>query len=335
MAAWEPLVARLCGWTREAYVPLRVMLHPEEAPAWRRALGVQGACTSVVAGFILKSRRERLARYRDLLEVTDDEVVVKPRFRSVEERSQAFQEMEAALRLDGAFPLWQDELYPAKTTFASPTLFRYHRGVGPFFGLSQFGTHLNGFVRDETSGAVSHVWLATRSATKKRWPLLLDTLVGGGLPADSSALANMLKESQEEAGLTPLWTQTRLVAAGSLLYVMDHPFGLVNDTMMVYDLELPRDVVPANQDGEVDHFDLWPVQDAVECLWAEPERFKPDVCLLLLDFFVRHGVLTADNFVDYELLQRALRKVENPYELDNAEDTASGMASDGSQRVCR
>jgi 8-oxo-dGTP pyrophosphatase MutT (NUDIX family) len=261
--------------------------------------------------------QQRLSRFSELLEVTDDEVVMRPQFRSVEERSRAFLVMEEELKREGAFPFWQDEFYAAKTTFCSPTLFAYHRGVGPYFGLSQFATHLNGFVRDKETGVVTHVWIATRSASKKRWPLMRDTIVGGGLPAGMTALENMVKEAEEEAGLAPAWTRSRFVAAGSISYVSKHPYGLTNDTMLIFDVELPNDVVPANQDGEVESFDLLPVQDALAQLWSEPERFKPDVCLLLLDFFVRHGVLTADNFADYEELQRALRNTENPYEAAN------------------
>ncbi|KAE8909156.1 hypothetical protein PF005_g7827 [Phytophthora fragariae] len=315
--AWRPLVARVKSWTREAYVPLRVMLHPDEGEIWGQALGVQTPCTSVVAGFVLKQQRERLSKFSDLLEVTDSEIVMKPQFRSIEERSRAFQKMEAELKQEGAFPFWQDEFYMAKTTFSSPTLFTYHRGVGPYFGLSQFATHLNGFVRDKVTGAVTHVWIATRSASKKRWPLMRDTIVGGGLPAGISALDNMVKEAEEEAGLEPAWTRQRFVSVGSISYVSKHPYGLTSDTMLIFDVELPSGIVPANQDGEVESFDLLPVQDALALLWSEPERFKPDVCLLLLDFFVRHGVITADNFADYEELQRALRSTKNPYEAAN------------------
>ncbi|POM61543.1 RNA-binding protein, partial [Phytophthora palmivora] len=313
--AWRPLVARVKNWTREAYVPLRIMLHPDEGEVWRCALGVQGPCTSVVAGFVLKQQRERLSKFSDLLEVTDDEIIMKPQFRTVEERSQAFQKMEAELKQEGAFPFWQDEFYMAKTTFSSPTLFNYHRGVGPYFGLSQFATHLNGFVRDKDTGVVTHVWIATRAASKKRWPLMHDTIVGGGLPAGISALDNMVKEAQEEAGLEPSWARQRFVAAGR--YVSKHPYGLTNDTMFIFDLELPRGIAPVNQDGEVESFDLLPVQDALSRLWSEPKRFKPDVCILLLDFFIRHGVLTADNFTDYEELQRALHNTENLYDAVN------------------
>lgn len=317
MCAWRPLVKRVSGWSREAYVPLRIMLHPLESEAWAQTLGVETPCRSVVAGYVLKDKRERLSKFSGLLEVTDDEVVMIPQFPTVEERSWAFQELEAELKAEGAFPLWQDEFYASRTSFSSPTLFSYHRGVGHYFGLSQFGTHLNGFVRDKETGAVTHVWLATRSASKKRWPLLLDTIVGGGLPSGSSALENMVKEAGEEAGLDPSKTRSRCIAAGSIPYVVDHTLGLVNDTMLIYDIELPDSIVPKNQDGEVERFDLYPVDEALKILLSDFERFKPDVCLVLLDFFVRHGVLTADNFTDYEELQRVLHCTNSPYDSFN------------------
>lgn len=224
------------------------------------------------------------------------------------------------LRAEGYFKRWQDELYAVKLRFSSPSLFAFHRGVGGLFGLAQFATHLNGFVRSSPSPSasipapVSHIWVATRSATKNRWPSLLDSVVGGGLPSGISAWDNMIKEAQEEAGLDPAWTRERLVATGSFTYVLDERNGLKNNTMFFFDLELPRDVQPVNQDGEVEKFELWPVSDVLACLWDEPERFKPDVCVLLLDFFVRHGVLTADNFPGYQDLVLALRGSPSPYD---------------------
>lgn len=315
--AWRPLLARVNKWTRDAYLPLRVMLHPDEGEIWTRALGVREPCMSVVAGFVLKQQRERLSKFTDLLEVRNDEIVMKPRFGTVEKRSHAFHKMEATLRQEGAFPFWQDEIYTARTTFSSPTLFTYHRGVGPFFGLSQFATHLNGYVRDAKFGVVTHVWIATRSGSKKRWPLMRDTIVGGGLPAGISAFDNMIKEAQEEAGLEPSWSSPRFVAAGSISYVSQHPYGLTNQTMLIYDVELPLDVIPSNQDGEVESFELLPVQDVLTSLWLEPERVKPDVCILLLDFFVRYGIITADNFTDYQELQQELHSVKIPYDTFN------------------
>ncbi|KAG7377977.1 putative RNA-binding protein 19 [Phytophthora pseudosyringae] len=143
--------------------------------------------------------------------------------------------------------------------------------------------HLNRFVRDKENGAVAHVTV---------------------LPAGISALDNKMAEAQEEAALEPSCTHSWLVAAGSISYVFKHPYGLTNDIMFTFDVELPTNIVPANQDGEVESCDLISVQDALS-------RRSESECILLLDFFVRHGALPADNFVDYEKLQRASRSTEN------------------------
>lgn len=222
--------------------------------------------------------------------------------------------MTDQLRAHGAFPHWQQELYSAKCSgFSSDTLFHFHRGTGDFFGLQQFGTHLNGFVR--TDGRVTHVWIAQRSTTKKQWPGRFDTIVGGGLPANTSVLDNMIKEAEEEASLLAQWTESRLVATRSISYVQDLREGLHYNTMFVFDLEIPRGMEPASNDGEVQAFECWPVTEIMSALSDEPERFKPNICLVLLDFLVRHGVLSADNFKEYEELQTALNSVQSPYTL--------------------
>lgn len=228
----------------------------------------------------------------------------------------AFTQVTEALKSEGAFPHWQSEMYAAKTSFSAHTLFHFNRGVDAYFGLSQYATHLNGFVRAESGSRchVSHVWIAKRSLSKTKWPGLFDTIVGGGLPAHISSHDNMVKESEEEAGLDPAWVSANLISTGSIGYVVDRPNGLPNNTMFVYDLELPRSMEPVNRDGEVESFDLWAVQDLVEALWETPEKFKPDICLVLLDFFVRHGIFTPDNFLEYQELQLALRSTTSPYE---------------------
>lgn len=242
--------------------------------------------------------------------------------------------MTLSLKKDGAFPEWQNEMCAAKTAFDAPTLFHYHRGVGEFFGLSKYATYLNGFVRDSgatstssntsstssdsssqssRSGGVSHVWIAKRSRTKKTWPGMLDTIVGGGLPAEISTHENMVKETNEEAGLDPSWVASRLVSAGSICYVTDQRSGLVNNITFTYDLEMPPSVKPVNRDGEVESFELWPVEEVVAALGEMPMRFKPDIYFVLLDFCVRHGIVTPHNFPSYAELEHALQRETNPY----------------------
>ena len=64
--------------------------------------------------------------------------------------------------------------------------------------------------------------------------------------------------------------------------------------MTCFDLELPQDFTPRANDGEVHSFELWPVQRVFETV-RDTLEFKYNCNLVLIDFFVRHGMLSADD----------------------------------------
>src|SRR5260370_37493091 len=64
--------------------------------------------------------------------------------------------------------------------------------------------------------------------------------------------------------------------------------------MTCFDLELPEDFTPCANDGEVHSFELWPVQRVFETV-RDSTAFKYNCNLVLIDFFVRHGLLSADD----------------------------------------
>ena len=74
----------------------------------------------------------------------------------------------------------------------------------------------------------------------------------------------------------------------------------------VYDLEIPRGVIPKPNDSEVQEFYLLTVEEVQEHM-ANGE-FKPNCALLVLDFFIRHGILTAENESNFEEIQRRLHR---------------------------
>ena len=76
-------------------------------------------------------------------------------------------------------------------------------------------------------------------------------------------------------------------------YVSLQPEGLKPDVLFCYDLELPPDFVPTPQDGEVSEFVLWDVAAVAACI-ARGGEYKPNCGIVILDFFVRHGLLTPD-----------------------------------------
>jgi hypothetical protein len=71
---------------------------------------------------------------------------------------------------------------------------------------------------------------------------------------------------------------------------MERPEGLRRDVIFAYDLELPESFTPTPTDGEVEAFELWPAARVVECV-REEQKFKFNVNLVLIDFFLRHGLV--------------------------------------------
>ena len=66
------------------------------------------------------------------------------------------------------------------------------------------------------------------------------------------------------------------------------------DVQYVFDLELPEDFTPALVDGEVDSFELWSVSRVMERV-RDTFDFKYNCNLVLIDFFVRHGLIDPDD----------------------------------------
>ena len=56
----------------------------------------------------------------------------------------------------------------------------------------------------------------------------------------------------------------------------------------------PEDFTPRANDGEVHSFELWPVKRVYETV-RDTSEFKYNCNLVLIDFFIRHGLLAADD----------------------------------------
>ena len=85
----------------------------------------------------------------------------------------------------------------------------------------------------------------------------------------------------------------RARAVGAVSYCRETEIGLKPDTLYCYDLQLPESFQPENTDGEVSEFQLLPIRQVIE-LVRESDEFKPNCNLVNIDFFIRHGLLAAD-----------------------------------------
>lgn len=264
-------------------------------------------------GWVVPDFARELAAYPQVFHLTDDDVNLHERFTTMDERSRAVAEVLEAMRAQGKVPGWRNELYPVSRRFADAPLLLMERAATHLFGVPSHGINVNGLVRD---GDDWKVWVARRSATKQVDPNMLDLVVGGGLPHGISVQDNLLKECAEEAGIPKAIAQ-RARPVSLLTLMIEAPEGLRAGTQFNFDLELPADFTPRNEDGEVAEFQLWTL-DELERNLRDADDFMYDVALANLDLLIRLGRVGPDD-PDYLDLIAHLRR---PIPLTRTESRA-------------
>lgn len=253
-------------------------------------------------GLVRADIAQRLGQFPDVFRVSGEAVDLAPELAGPEERTAAVDRVLRRLAGNGEIRGWRDESYPVGTSFAAPPLFQMERAGIPLFGVWAYGVHMNGFLR----GRDGHkIWVGKRSLTKFSAPGKLDQMVAGGQPVGISLRDNLIKESAEEADI-PAQLAARAVSVGAISYTCERPEGLRRDVLFVYDLELPAGFEPANTDGEIDSFHLWPVARVLETV-RDTDDFKFNCALVNIDFLIRHGYIEPDH-PDYMKLLEGLRR---------------------------
>ncbi|WP_374440723.1 DUF4743 domain-containing protein [Stella sp.] len=243
-----------------------------------------------------------LAAFPAVFAVETDRVRLRPDPAEPEALTAAVALATRRLVADGAIPNWRGEWFDVVAGDDEQALFRVDRGALPRLGMRAAGVHLNGYVRRPDG---IHLWIARRSPDKKLDPDKLDNMVAGGIGAGHGPWSTLLKEGEEEAAL-PADLLARAHPAGIATYVMEREDGLRDDLLYLYDLEMPEDVVPRPNDGEIADFRLLPATDVL-ALVRDTDRIKFNVNVTLIDFFVRHGILRPGD-PDYVAICRGLRR---------------------------
>lgn len=240
-----------------------------------------------------------------------------------EERSQAVEILVKYWKEKKTFRIlerWRNELWPCFGRHGEH-LFSVERSAAGLFGIMRFGVHMTAFVRCKSSFGMK-IWVPKRSGGKSTYPSMLDNTVAGGLMTGENPLECIIREADEEASLPEEFVRDNIRQVGSVsyIYVTDERSGeagfIYPERQWVFDLELPDDIVPEPKDGEVEHFRLCSVEE-VQALMGEG-KFKPNCALVLLEFFIRHGILTPQTEPSYqEIAARVRRQMPFP-QLDNA-----------------
>lgn len=193
------------------------------------------------------------------------------------------------------------ESFPVGPRFGE-ALCEVDRAGVELFGFPSWGVHMNGHAETASGQAL---WIPRRAAGMLVCPGALDNMVAGGQPAGAGVRDNLAKEAEEEAGI-PVELARRAAPAGAVSYVRDGPHGARRTVLFVFDLAVPADFAPRNRDGEVGSFALLPVADVMRRV-SETRAFKFDSALVLIDFFVRRGLIAPED-PDYLDICAGLRR---------------------------
>ena len=251
-------------------------------PSRYRPFRVDGAGVGLVAAGFAETLRE----FADVFRVSDEAVDLADGLDGFDPRTRAVDGVLRRLAGRGAITGWRDEPYPVARSHTHPPLFTMERAAVPLFGVRACGVHMNGFVRDAGG---TKMWIGRRSLDKPTGPGKLDQLVAGGQPAGISVRDTLIKECAEEAAI-PAGLAARAVPVGGVSYCTERPEGLRRDVLFDFDLELPADFRPANADGEISDFYLWPMERVIETV-RDTDDFKFNCALVVIDFLIRHGFI--------------------------------------------
>nr|POF01031.1 uncharacterized protein CFP56_20979 [Quercus suber] len=187
------------------------------------------------------------------------------------------------------------------------------RFASGLFGITSRGAHLVAYTRED--GQISKLWIARRSKHLYSYPNMLDTTVAGGIKSGVSPLETIVEEAHEEASLPGDFIRSQVRSRGviSHMSVTKEDFAgeqglVVPDYIYVYDVEIPSQLKPDPNDDEVSAFYLKTISEVQMALLRQ--EFKPDSAAVLIDFMIRHSIITPDNEQDFvEISMRLHRRL--------------------------
>ncbi|KAI1173937.1 putative thiamine pyrophosphokinase [Nemania sp. FL0916] len=213
-----------------------------------------------------------------------------------------------------AFPKlhnWPGEQFPV---LGAPFPLGIDRTFSLYFGIVITGSQLTVFSRsDDDDRAVDGIWIAKRGANKTLYPGMLDNAVGGAVMHGESPRESLLREALEEIGIdvkdakpggTVSWCSVRERNGVDLGVVMP-------GVQYVYDFEVDGKRELRAAESGIDWLRRLTVDEVLAALHRR--EFKPSCACVMIDFFIRHGVITAENDEDFaDIVARLHRRLPLP-----------------------
>ena len=275
----------------------------------------------VAIGTILPFVAQQLKNYPQAL-IFDEKkktIAICPSLNTAERRTEAISTIVNKWRKDGTFGVlkgWRNELYVIYNPSHIPYMM-IERAASSLFGVVTYGVHIVGYVPGDR-GEDMRIWVPRRSFKKPTFPGMLDNTVAGGLGHPYGITETVIKECGEEAGLEESYVTSHITPTGVVTYsfrtegTIENENGLFQpEVEYTFDLLMEREVTPKVVDGEVEEFNLMTISQVMEELAAG--NFKYNTAMVTIEFFIRHGIITSEDEVDYvEILNRCHRRLEFP-----------------------
>jgi 8-oxo-dGTP pyrophosphatase MutT (NUDIX family) len=246
-------------------------------------------------GFVSNELAALLPRETGLFVPHGEGLALAPAFENFAARSEALMQATQWIAARYGKPL-RNEMYAVIKNWGDEPAAQIDRAAVPWFGIRAWGVHVNGFTRKKDG---LYLWIGERAADRPAEPGKLDNLIGGGQPIGLTLEQNLCKEAMEEAGIAATLALTARQAQ-TIDYRLARKDGLRTDTLFIYDLELPEGYTPHNTDGEVAAFHLISLPE-VAALIRDTDKFKFNCTLVVIDFLMRHGFITAQDAEHGEL----------------------------------
>lgn len=228
----ETLIAQLAEWRRSL-------------PVFRKNQLIAWQLEGLHAGWVQPELAERLMQ-SGLFNLQPGGLALRPDIGGPLAKSQALQQLAETLRAEGRIPAWRDERHDWLDEWGRVRL-SIERAAFRTLGLRSRAVHIHAYVDEDT------IWLARRAASKAVDPGRLDNLAAGLVAAGESLEDCMLRELAEEAGV-PARLGRLAQACGVIHSQRLEADGVHDELLYCYDLALPPDFQPCNQDGEVAEF---------------------------------------------------------------------------------
>jgi isopentenyldiphosphate isomerase len=159
-------------------------------------------------------------------------------------------------------------------------IFQLERAAFRVLGMISTAVHVNGFTEDGL------IWLARRSDSKLVDPGLLDNMTAGGISALETVQSSVHRELWEEAGIVSHQLKNLFPVGFIELRRSLPPYEIHHEKIYTFDMLIEDHWTPANQDGEVQNFQKYSIEEVIEFILDE--KMTHDAAVVTADFILRN-----------------------------------------------